>query len=207
VVRPLPRASKGQALSAPPPDRTATWREGDAVLRAEVWAALVRPDAAAGSPTFAALATHDPRHREPLLLATPLALTPPQARDRERDRGPGEQLPRAAKQLLGASRQCVHAPETCQRRPERALLAGAVRSPVAAPAPARPTGLWDRQPRPTPGRPRRCRARLPCPHDFPLPAHIREQAAVTDHLPTGSFGQRRREPPAVTPPTALSEAA
>ena len=207
VVRPLPRAYKGQAISATPPDRTATWREGDAVLRAEVWEALVRPDADAGSPTFAAIAIHDPRHRAPLLLVTPLALTPQQARDCYRDRWPVEQLPLAAKQMLGASRQFVHAPETCQRLPELALLAGAVLSYVAATAPAIPTGFWDRQPRPTPGRLRRCLARLPFPHDFPLPAHIREKAAVTDHLPKGFFGQRRRELPAVTPPSALAEVA
>ncbi|HEX8904425.1 MAG TPA: hypothetical protein VF771_06270 [Longimicrobiaceae bacterium] len=192
VVRPLPRAYKGTPLPATPPDRTATWREGDDVLRAEVWDALVRADADAGGAAFTAVAIHDPRHRQPLLLVTPLALTPQQVRDCYRDRWPVEQLPLAAKQMLGASRQFVHAPETRQRLPELALLAGAVLSYVAATAPALPTGFWDRQPRPTPGRLRRALARLPFPHDFPLPARIREKAAVTDHLPTGAWGQRRR---------------
>jgi hypothetical protein len=192
VVRPLPRAYKGKAIPTTPPDRTATWREGDALLRAEVWGALVRADAATGSAPFTAVAIHDPRHREPLLLVTPLALTPQQARDCYRDRWPVEQLPLAAKQMLGAARQFVHAPETCQRLPELALLAGAVLSYAAATAPAVPTGFWDRHPQPTPGRLRRCLARTPFPHDFPLPARLRAKAAVTSHLPTGWWGQHRR---------------
>jgi hypothetical protein len=172
-----------------------------------VWDALVLPDAAADAATFAVVALHDPRHREPLLIASPLPVTPQVLCALYRDRWPVEQLPLAAKQMVGAARQFVHAPETCPRLPELALLAGAVLSHVAATAPAIPTGFWDRQPRPTPGRLRRCLARLPFPHDFPLPAHIREKAAVTGHLPKGFFGQRRREPSAGTPPPALAEAA
>jgi hypothetical protein len=206
VVRPLPRTYRGQPVPATPPDRAETWHEGAHLLRAEVWADLVLPDAPAGGPTFRAIAIHDPRCREPLLLVTPLALTPQQARDCYRDRWPVEQLPLAAKQMVGAARQFVHAPETCQRLPELALLAGAVLAYAAATAPATPTGFWDRRPHPTPGRLRRCLARWPFPHDFPLPARIREKAAVTAHLPTGFWGQRR---PAAPPPerTTLAEAA
>lgn len=210
TVRPLPRTYQGRAIPATPPDRTATWREGDALLRAEVWDALVRADAQAGAATFSVIAIHDPRHRAPLLLVTPLALTPQQARDGYRDRWPVEQLPLAAKQMLGAARQFVHAPETCQRLPELALLAGAVLSYAAATAPAIPTGFWDRRPQATPGRLRRCLARAPFPHDFPLPAHIREKAAVTAHLPKGFWGQRRRPAaarPADTAPDTLAVAA
>jgi hypothetical protein len=210
VVRPPPRAYKGKPLPATPPDQVATWQEDGTLLRAEVWGELVRADADAASPTLTAIAIHDPRHREPLLLVTPLALTPQQARDCYRDRWPVEQLPLAAKQMLGASRQFVHAPETCQRLPELALLAGAVLSYAAATAPALPTGFWDRQPRPTPGRLRRALARLPFPQDFPLPARLREKASVTTHLPTGSWGQRRphaTEPHAATAPATLRMAA
>lgn len=107
-----------------------------------------------------------------------------------------EQLPLAATQMLGAVRAFVHAPETCQRLPELALLAGAILSYVAASSPAVPTGFWDRRPQPTPGRLRRALARCPFPHDFPLPARIRAQAARTDHLPKGFWGQRRRCTPA-----------
>jgi hypothetical protein len=191
VVRPLPRAYKGRPLPASPPDRVETWQEGDCLLRAEVWADLVRPDADADSPTFAVIAIHDPRHRAPLLLASPLALPARTLRDCYADRWPVEQLPLAAKQLLGAARQFVHAPATCQRLPELALLAGAVLSYAAATAPASPTGFWDRRPRPTPGRLRRLLARTPFPQDFPLPARIRAKAAVTGHLRSGFWDQRR----------------
>ena len=110
-------------------------------MRAEVWTDLVLPDAAPGSPTFTVVAIHDPRYREPLLLATPLALPPQAVRALYRDRWPVEQLPLAAKQMLGAARQFVHAPETCQRLPELALLAGAILSYVAATLPAAPDRL------------------------------------------------------------------
>ncbi len=206
VVRPLPRSYKGRRLPATPPDRVETWPEDGALLRAEVWAALVRPDADAAGPSFSVVAIHDPRHRDPLLLATSLPLPPRAVRDCYRDRWPVEQLPLAAKQMLGAARQFVHAPETCQRLPELALLAGAVLSYAAATSPAIPTGFWDRRPQPTPGRLRRLLARTPFPHDFPLPARVREKASVTDHLPKGAWGQRQRATdPAV--PAALVEAA
>jgi len=206
VVRPLPRTYKGRGLAATPPDRVATWHEDTALVRAEVRTALVRPDADDDSPTFTVIAIHAPRHREPLLLATPLPLTPQQARDCYRDRWPVEQLPLAAKQMLGAARQFVHAPGTCQRLPELALLAGAVLSYVAATTPAMPTGFWDRRPQPTPGRLRRLLARTPFPHDLPLPARIREKASVTGHLRTGFWGQRR--PADASPdPAALAEGA
>jgi hypothetical protein len=192
-VRPLPRRRKERLIAATPPDRTATWTEDATVLRAEIWDDLVLPDAAPGAPTFMVVALYDPRYRDPLLLATPLPLTPPQLRACYPDRWAIEQLPLAAKQMLGAARSFVHAQETCQRLPELALLAGAILSYVAATAPAVPTGFWDRRPQPTPGRLRRVLARCPFPHDFPLPARLREKASPTAHLPTGFWGQRRRQ--------------
>ncbi len=176
------------------------------LLRAEVWADLVLPEADAASPAFTIVAIHDPRHREPLVLASPLPAPPRALRDLYRDRWPVEQLPLAAKQMLGAARQFVHAPETCQRLPELALLAGAVLSYAAATAPAVPTGFWGRRPQPTPGRLRRLLARTPFPHHFPLPARIREKAAVTAHLPKGFWGQRQRRAPAPATPAASAEA-
>jgi len=62
-------------------------------------------------------------------------------RDLYRDRWAVEQLPLAAKQMLGAARAFVHAPKTCQRLPELALLAGAILSYGAATSPAIPTGF------------------------------------------------------------------
>ncbi len=187
LVRPLARQRSGRTYPATAPDEVVFWTEGRRTLRAEVWQDLVLPDAPPGGPTFRVLALHDPRSREPLLLATPLALDPPVARALYRDRWPVEQLPLAAKQMIGAARQFVHAPETCQRLPELALLAGACLSYAAATSPAVPTGFWDRHPQPTPGRLRRVLARCPFPADFPLPARIRQKSSATAQLPTGYY--------------------
>jgi hypothetical protein len=203
LVRPLPRQRQGRLIAATPPDEVTTWTDGTTVVRAEVWTDLVVPDAAPASPTFTIIAIHDPRHQEPLVLATPLAVPPQVAGALYGDRWPIEHLPLAAKQMLGAGRQFVHEAETCQRLPELALLAGSVLSHAAAILPAVPTGFWDRQPRPTPGRLRRVLARAPFPHEFPLPARLREKASLTDHLPKGWFGQRRPQiaaPIDATPP-------
>jgi hypothetical protein len=201
LVRPLARTYRGHALAATPPDRVATWQEGDAVLRAEQWDALVRPDAASGAPTFRIVVVHDPRWAEPLVLATTLAISPRALRDLYLDRWPVEQLPLAAKQMLGAARAFVSAPETCRRLPELALLAGSILTYLAATQPAVPSGAWDRRPRPTPGRLRRLLGLAAFPTTFPLPARIRQKAAVTAHLPTGSWGQR---PPSAPTATASS---
>jgi len=191
-------------------------------LRAEVWTDLVCTTAETKTPapaevpakasTFSVVAVYDPRYREPLLLASPLPVTARVLHDLYHDRWPVEQVPLAAKQMIGAVRAFVHAPETCQRLPALALLAGAILSYGAATSPAIPTGFWDRRPQPTPGRLRRALARLPFPHDFPLPARIRTKQTRTDHLPKGFWGQRRRNPvsaPATTllGPTPLDVAA
>ncbi len=129
-------------------------------------------------------------------MATPLALSPQVLRELYRDRWPVEQLPLAAKQMLGAARQFVHEQETCQRFPELALLAGAVLTYAAATGPAVPTGSWDRQPQRTAGRLRRLLGQAVFPTDFPLPQRLRGKVAVTDHLPKGWWGQRRPRTPA-----------
>jgi hypothetical protein len=204
LVRPLARRRKGQEIPATPPDQVTTWTEpdsdGDRTLRAEQWLGLVLPDAAPGSPTFSVVAISDPAYTEPLLVATPLAVSPQTLRALYRDRWPVEQLPLAAKQMLGAARQFVHEQETCQRFPELALVAGAVLTYAAATSPAVPTGSWDRQPRRTPGRLRRLLSQATFPTDFPLPDRLRRKVAVTDHLPKGWWGQRH--PPSPTPPAS-----
>lgn len=208
LVRPLARQRRGKLLPATPPDAVTLWEEAGRVVRAEQWTDLVLPDAAADAPRFMVVAIHDPRYATPLLLATSLALTARAIRDLYRDRWPVEQLPLAAKQLLGAARQFVSAPETCQRLPEVVLLAGAVLSYLAATQEAVATGFWDRRPRRTPGRLRRGLADAPFPWDYPWPAHLRAKAAVTAHLPKGWFGQRRRhQTPTATPGPARSPAA
>jgi hypothetical protein len=192
VVRPLPRTYQGRLLAATPPDATLCWEgEEEVRLRAEVWRDLVLPTAASGAPRLTVVAVYDPRYRDPWLLATPLPLAPQALRALYRDRWPVEQLPLVAKQLLGAARQFVHAPQTCQRLPVLALLAGAILAYAAATAPAIPTGFWDRRPRPTAGRLRRALEGYPFPVDFPLPARLHAKRVATAHLPTGFWGQRR----------------
>ncbi len=198
LVRPLARRYGPRELAATLPDQETRWAEAGRELRAEQWHALVLTDAAPSSPTFTVTAISDPAYTEPLLVATPLALTPQDLRGLYRDRWPVEQLPLAAKQMLGAARQFVHAPETCQRFPELSLLAGAILTYAAATSPALPTGSWDRQPRRTPGRLRRLLARAIIPEEFPWPARLRVKMAVTDHLPKGFWGQRRRAEPTCT---------
>lgn len=199
LVRPLARRRKGQEIAATSPDQATRWTErdsdGDRILRAEHWTGLVLPDAAPGSPTFTLVAIYDPSYAEPLLVATPLELTPQVLRELYRDRWPVEQFPLAAKQMLGAARQFVHEQETCQRFPALALLAGAVVTYAAATSPAVPTGSWDRQPRRTPGRLRRLLSQATFPTDFPLPGRLRGKVAGTNHLPKGFWGQRRRPSP------------
>jgi hypothetical protein len=194
VVRPLPRTYHGRPLAATPPDAALSWEEEDVQLRAEVWRELVLPTAGPGAPRLTVAALFDPRYRDPWLLATPLPLSPPALRALYRDRWPVEQVPLVAKQLLGAARQFVHAPQTCQRLPVLALLAGAILAYAAATAPAIATGFWDRRPRPTAGRLRRALEGCPFPADFPLPARLHPKHAVTAHLPMGFWGQRRPRP-------------
>jgi hypothetical protein len=204
LVRPLARRRKDREIPATPPDQVTTWTEhasdGDRTLHAQQWTGLVLPDAVPGSPTFTIVAIADPAYTEPLLVATPLDLSPQTLRALYRDRWPVEQLPLAAKQMLGTARQFVHEQETCQRFPELALLAGAVLTYAAATSPAVPTGAWDRQPQRTPGRLRRLLAQADFPPDFPLPGRLRVKLAATDHLPKGWWGQRC--PP--TPTAAVS---
>jgi hypothetical protein len=194
VVRPLLRTYRGRPLAATPPDAALSWEEEGVQLRAEVWRDLVLPTAGPGAPSLTVVALFDPRYRAPWLLATPLPLSPPAVRALYRDRWPVEQAPLVAKQLLGAVRQFVHAPQTCQRLPVLALLAGAILAYAAATAPAIPTGFWDRCPRPTAGRLRRALEGYPFPADFPLPARLHPKRVITAHLPTGFWGQRRPRP-------------
>jgi hypothetical protein len=203
LVRPLARERGGRRLAATPPDASVTWEEAGQRVRADCWQRLVLPDAPAGQPPFDVWAIHDPAYPQPWLLVTPLPIPARAVRDLYRDRWPVEQVPLAAKQMLGAARQFVYAPATCQRLPELTLLAGTILSYVAATLPAVPTGFWDRRPRPTPGRLRRWLTFCPFPHAFPFPTRLREKRSVTAHLPKGFWGQRGdRTPSATTAPPA-----
>jgi hypothetical protein len=193
LVRPLARTRKGKLIPATPPDRTESWTEDGLAFRAEYWDDLVLPDVkvSATAPTFNVAAIYDPRYRTPWLLAAPVKLSGPAWRGLYRDRWPVEQIPLAGKQMLGGARQFVSAPESRYRLPELILLAGAVVTYLAATAPAIPTGFWDRQPQPTPGRFRRGLAGRPFPENYPLPARLRKKASVVAHLVIGILAHRR----------------
>jgi len=77
-----------------------------------------------------------------LLLATtlPTTLSPRDLCTLYRDRWPIEQIPLAATHMIGAAPAFVHAPETCHRLPELALLAGVLLSSAAATTTPIPTG-------------------------------------------------------------------
>ena len=191
IVRPLARSYKGRLIPATPPDRSETWDEKGVIIHADIWENLVLKKAEPNAPTFSVMAFHDPNFTRPLLVATSLALAAREVRLLYLDRWPVEQLPLAAKQMIGALRAFVFADQVCQRLPELALLAGAILSYAAAVLPAIPTGFWDRVPQPTAGRLRRGLARCGFPIDFALPPEIRQKASFTDHLPKGSSLFRR----------------
>jgi hypothetical protein len=194
LMRPLARrGKKGHLIPATPPDRIETWTEDGIEFRAEFWDNLVLPGVKVhpDNPTFTVVAIYDPRFRQPWLLACPLRLRGQALRGLYRDRWPVEQVPSSGKQMLGGARQFVFAPESCQRLPELNLLAGAIVTYLAATLPAVPTGFWDRNPKPTPGRLRRLLAQVNFPKLYPLPERLRKKDSVCDHLPKGILGHRR----------------
>lgn len=201
LVRPLPRTDKNHTIAATPPDRQETWQVGahkaPLRLQAAFWDSLGLADAQPGAPTFSTAVIHDPRFDEPLLLNTALPLTGAQLQAFSLDRWPVEGLPLTAKQVLGAARQFVFAPESRQRLPELALVAGAILMYIAATQPAIPTGFWDRAPKPTSGRLRRVLSQVHCADFVGLPEQLRKKRSPTAHLPKGVLGHRRQPQAAV----------
>jgi hypothetical protein len=193
-IRPLARRYEGKTIAASIPDRVESWTENGATLRAEIWEEVILPKIIPGkrAKTFQVYAIHDPAYATPWLLATPLQLKAATVKAMYQDRWPVEQIPLAAKQMVGAHRHFVHAKESIQRLPELALLAGSILSYLAATAPLAPTGFWDRQPKRTPGRFRRTLMAKPFPQTYPLPGQIRKKASFTSHLPKGILAHRRK---------------
>jgi len=95
-------------------------------LTAPFWDGVVLAEAPPGAPPFRTVRIHAPRFAAPWLLNTALPLTGAQLQAFYLDRWPVEGLPLTAKQMLGAARQFVFAPESRQRLPELALVAGAI---------------------------------------------------------------------------------
>jgi hypothetical protein len=192
-IRPLERSYKGKTITASLPDRIETWTENGVTMRAEIWEELILPGIVPGpqAKTFRVYAIYDPAYATPWLLATTLKLKAATVKAMYHAGWPVEQIPLAAKQMVGAHRQFVHAEESIQRLPELALLAGSILSYLAATSPLAPTGFWDRQPKRTPGRFRRMLMGKSFPQSYPLPEQIRKKASVTRHLPKGILAHRQ----------------
>jgi hypothetical protein len=188
LVRPLSRIHNSKTLAATPPDEIIVWQENGREIRAEIWRKLILNKTIPNmeNRTFDVYAIYDPDFDEPWLLATPVGLQASSVRAIYRDRWPVEQIPLAAKQMVGAHRQFVHADESIQRLPELALLAGSILSFLAATVPAIPTGFWDRKPKRTPGRLRRTLIGKPFPKDYQFPGQLRKKNSATAHLPKGN---------------------
>jgi len=196
-VRPLSRQYDGNQIASTPADQEMSWQEDRRTIRAEIWEDLILPNMVPDpkNPIFWVVAIYDPLYSEPWLLATDLLIKPISVKGLYQDRWPVEQIPLAAKHMVGAHRQFVSAQESIHRLPELALLAGSLQSFLAATFPATPTGFWDRTPRRTPGRLRRKLANAVFPSSYPLPARIRKKNSVTDHLPKGVLAHRRSANP------------
>lgn len=196
LVRPLERTYRKKILPATCPDRSARWKDGRHTLKALYFDDLALSSQKPGSASFRCVVIFDPRYHEPLVLVTNL---PPSVSARDlwllyRDRWPIEQMPLAAKQMLGASRAFVFGKESRTRLPQLALLGGNMLSYVAATSAPVATGFWDRACRPTCGRLRRALSGLHF-SDLALetqePGQVRKKASVTAHLRTGVRGHRR----------------
>jgi hypothetical protein len=195
LVRPLARTYKGHAIVATPPDFTADFEYEGRRIKVKGWYELILPGVlpATDNPTFHLYVFEDPLYDTPLLLASTRRLQPATSFALYQDRWPVEQVPLAAKHMVGAHRQFVFAPQSCQRWPELALIVGGILTYLAAALPPIPTGFWDKQPKATPGRLRRLLARADFPKDYPFLRQLRKKQVVNDHLPKGIAAHRRTQ--------------
>jgi hypothetical protein len=193
IIRPLARTYKGRTIPASPADFSQTFEYEGRTIKVNGWYDLILPGVVPGpdNDTFDIYLFEDPLYQTPLLLATTLRLRPATSLALYQDRWPVEQVPLAAKHMIGAHRQFVFAVQSCQRWPELALIVGSILTYLAAALPPIPTGFWDKQPKATPGRLRRLLARIDFPEDYPFEPQLRKKRAVTDHLPTGVAAHRR----------------
>lgn len=193
IVRPLARTYKGRTIAATEPDFIDEFEYEGRTIKVKGWYDLILPGVvpAADNDTFDVYVFDDPLYNDPLVLAATLRLRPVTSFALYQDRWPVEQVPLAAKQMLGAHRQFVFAPQSCQRWPELALIVGGILTYLAAALPPIPTGFWDKQPKATPGRLRRLLARADFPKDYPFLPQLRKKRVVNDHLPKGVAAHRR----------------
>jgi hypothetical protein len=153
LVRPLTRKRKGKTISASSPDETGTFTYEERSIIVHCWRNLVLTNhkVAGQHHTFDIWVFFDPLYIEPLVLGTNVFLSAESTFKMYLDRWPVEQVPLAAKQMLGLGRHFVFDPESCQRLPELSLLAGNMLTHLAASLPPMPTGFWDRRPKKRPG--------------------------------------------------------
>ena len=194
-VRPLPRHWKNRTIAANKPDFSTSFQFDGRTVGVKGWRNLVRIDqkVAVDNKTFSVLVFSDPLYRKPLVLSTNLVAEPQSIFCLYLDRWPVEQIPLAAKQMLGLHRQFVSAEASCLRLPALALLAGNILTFLAAALPALPTGFWDRQPKKTPGRLRRVLAQTDFSKEYACAGQLRKKESVTDHLPKGVQAHRRHK--------------
>lgn len=193
IVRPLARRHKGKQIPATAPDFTTEFEHQGRTIAVKGWHDLILPGVVPDpdNETFDVYVFEDPLYDEPLVLAATLRLLPKTSFGLYQDRWPVEQVPLAAKQMIGAHRQFVFAHQSCQRLPELAMIAGGILTYLAAVLPPIPTGFWDSQPKATPGRLRRLLAKADFPKEHPFLPQLRKKQAVTDHLPKGIAAHRR----------------
>lgn len=193
VVRLLARKWKEREIAATEPDDTTTFSFANRLIAVSGWHGLVRTEQKASpeNASFTIWVYHDPAYRTPLVLTTHLPAAAETIYLLYRDWWSVEQIPLAAKQILGLHRQFVFAPLCCYRLPELALLLGNVLSYLADVLPPIPTAFWDRHPKKTPGRLRRLLAQADFPDVAQLDGRLRKKSSLTDHLPMGIEAHRR----------------
>ena len=193
LVRPLARTYKGRSIAASPPDFTDEFEAEGRTIKVKGWYDLILPGIVPDpdNDTFDIYVFEDPLYHDPLVLGATLRLRPATSFALYQDRWPVEQVPLAAKHMVGAHRQFVFAYQSCQRWPELALIVGGILTYLAAALPPIPTGFWDKQPKATPGRLRRLLTRVDFPKDYPFLPQLRKKRTVTAHLPKGVAAHRR----------------
>jgi hypothetical protein len=190
-VRPLARTYGKRVIAATPPDATVTWQNGNVTVRADLYENLTLSTRKPGATLLRCMVIHDPRYPRPLVLTTNLRVSAQALWGLYKERWAIEQLPLAAKQMLGAERAFVFGQESRWRLPELALLAGNVLSYVAATSQPVACGFWDRCARPTCGRLRRVLSQVHF-SDLPVRAgQVCKKNSVTAHLPKGVRAHRR----------------
>jgi hypothetical protein len=196
LIRPLARQRKENLIPASAPDHSSQFDYDGRRIRVEWWDNLVPPNTKVDpdAQTYSIYVYHDPAYKQPLVLATGLAVkmaeTPYLI---YRDRWPVEHPLLAAKQMIGLHRLFVFATESCFRIPELGFLAGSILTHAAAMLPPMPTGFWDRTPKSTPGRLRRVLAKADFPDLAQFDPQLREKASVFAHLPKGVEAHRRQK--------------